>query len=293
VVERLRGAGALAAGPTPADRPRLAIASCGNAALGAAVVAHAATWPLDVFVPPWADPAVVAALEHHGAVLTTCPRRAGDPPGDPCVHRFREAVAAGAVPFGCQGPDNGLALDGGRTLAFELALAEVAPPDRLLVQVGGGALASSLVQGWRATGRPLPRLHAVQTEGGSPLARAWDRFVASGRDLGQALRHRRDFMWAWEDEPRSAAHGILDDETYDWVAVVAGMHDSGGFPVVAPEERVLEASRLGPEATGIDADATGTAGLAGLLTLLDDPAPSHRPGPDERVALLFTGVRRG
>ncbi len=38
------------------DRPRLAIASCGNAALAAATLARAAAWPIEVFVPDWADP---------------------------------------------------------------------------------------------------------------------------------------------------------------------------------------------------------------------------------------------
>jgi threonine synthase len=277
--------------PEPSDRPRLAIASCGNAALGAAVVAHAAAWPLDVFVPPWADPAVLAALERHGAAITVCPRREGDPPGDPCVHRFREAVAAGAIPFGCQGPDNALALDGGRTLAFEM-VASGLPVDRLVIQVGGGALASSVAQGWAEVAGRVPRLHAVQTEGGHPLTRAWDAFVAAGRDLAVAVHHRSRYMWAWETEPRSAAHGILDDETYDWAAIVAAMDASDGWPVVTPEAQVLEAAELGPSATGIPADATGTAGLAGLLTLLDDPDPARRPRPDERVAVLFTGRRR-
>jgi threonine synthase len=277
--------------PQPADRRRLAIASCGNAALGAAVVAHAARWPLDVFVPPWADPAVVEALDRHGATITVCPRQEGDRPGDPCVHRFRDAVAAGAVPFGCQGPDNALALDGGRTLAFEMVASGLAV-DRIVVQVGGGALASSLAQGWLAAAGHLPRLHAVQTEGGHPLTRAWDAFVAGGRDLADAVHHRSRHMWAWETEPRSAAAGILDDETYDWAAVVAGMDTSGGDPIVATEAAVLEAARIGPELTGIPADATGTAGLAGLLTLLADPDPARRPAATERVVVLFTGRRR-
>jgi threonine synthase len=286
-VERL-GLGAAAAGLA---RPRLAIASCGNAALGAAVVARAARWPLDVFVPPWADAAVVSRLTALDAAITACPRRDDDPPGDPCVHRFREAVAAGAIPFGCQGPDNGLALDGGRTIGFELAASGQAV-DRVLVQVGGGALASSVAQGWEAVAGRVPRLHAVQTEGGHPLTRAWDAFVAGGRDLGDARHHRSRYMWAWETEPRSAAHGILDDETYDWAAIVAAMAASDGSPVVAPEDRVLEAARIGPELTGVPADATGTAGLAGLLTLLAHPDPGRRPRADERVALLFTGIRR-
>ena len=40
---------------------RLAIASCGNAALAAAVIARAADWPLDVFIPPDAERASCGA----------------------------------------------------------------------------------------------------------------------------------------------------------------------------------------------------------------------------------------
>jgi len=41
--------------------------------------------------------------------------------GDPCFLAFRRAVAAGALPFGVQGTENGLAIEGGRTLGFEMA----------------------------------------------------------------------------------------------------------------------------------------------------------------------------
>ncbi|HTN78484.1 MAG TPA: pyridoxal-phosphate dependent enzyme, partial [Acidimicrobiales bacterium] len=98
----------------------LAIASCGNAAVAASVIARAALRPLTVYVPTWADETVVTHLRDWGAAIEVCPRRDDDPPGDPCVHRFREAVAAGAIPFSCQGPDNGLTIDGCRTLAYEL-----------------------------------------------------------------------------------------------------------------------------------------------------------------------------
>jgi threonine synthase len=37
-------------------------------------------------------------------------------------------------------------------------------------------------------------------------------------------------MWPWEEPPHSVASGILDDETYDWLAVLRG--------VVAPGARV-------------------------------------------------------
>ncbi len=61
----------------PSRRRDLAIASCGNAALAAAVVAAAGGRSLHVFVPVDADTAVLARLEELGARLTVCPRVEG------------------------------------------------------------------------------------------------------------------------------------------------------------------------------------------------------------------------
>jgi threonine synthase len=95
-------------------------------------------------------------------------------------------------------------------------------------------------------------------------------------------------MWPWSPVRRSVATGILDDETYDWLAVVRGMLATGGAPVVVDELRLLEADDLARRATGIDVDPTGSAGLAGLLEL------RHRGaiGADETSVVLFTGIRR-
>jgi hypothetical protein len=96
-------------------------------------------------------------------------------------------------------------------------------------------------------------------------------------------------MWPWETEPRSVAEGILDDETYDWAATVGGLVATDGTPVLVSEERLREANELARSATGIDVDHTGSAGLAGLMEL----AGRGDVGPEERVGVLFTGVRRG
>ena len=103
----------------PARRRDLAIASCGNAALAAAVVARAGGWALTVFVPPEADPRVVRRLYDLGANVVTCPREPGIP-GDPAYRRLRQELDAGALPFTTQGPENGLAIEGGLTLGYEL-----------------------------------------------------------------------------------------------------------------------------------------------------------------------------
>jgi threonine synthase len=93
-------------------------------------------------------------------------------------------------------------------------------------------------------------------------------------------------MRPWEKEPASAASGILDDETYDWLGVLDAVDASGGSVVVAPEAAIVEAHVLGPSATGIPASATGTAGLAGLLAIRAQVAD------DERVAVVFSGIER-
>ena len=268
-------------GGTGAGRPPLVIASCGNAAVAAAVVAAAERWPLTVYVPTFAEEAVVDRLRELGAAVEICPRIDGEE-GDPSYHRFRAAVGAGAVPFGCQGPDNGYTIDGGRTLGYELA--EQAPGiDRVYVQVGGGALAASVAQGL-AIGGSSASLIAVQTEGCAPLARAWERTAELVGGLDEARRQRGAVMWAWTPTPSSAATGILDDETYDWAAVTEAMMTTGGHPVVVPEPVVIEACEAGRSATGINVSPTGSAGLAGLLC--DDPPAEAKP------AVLFTGAQR-
>jgi threonine synthase len=267
---------------------RLAIASCGNAALAAAVTARAADWPLDVFIPPDVNPGVTKVLRNLGAGLTTCERRSGEA-GDPCVLRFRAAVAGGAIPFGVQGTENGLAVEGGRTLGLEIAEGfcdAMVAPRMVFVQVGGGALASGLAQGFDLARRlglvsGLPKLMAVQTAGCAPLARAWTKL--NGLDLAQAARQRSRFMWPWETTPTSLASGILDDETYDWWAVAEGMRVSGGAPIIVDEETLARARDLARAHTGIPVSATGAAGLAGAM------AVAARSG---EIAVVFSGVER-
>ena len=280
-------------GLTRGERRDLAIASCGNAALAAAVVAAAGGRRLHVFVPVDAEPPVLERLGKLGADIGVCKRQAGAR-GDPTVEALMRSLDEGALPFTCQGHLNGLAVEGGHTLGWEIAAAGV-ELDRLVVQVGGGALASACVAGLREAHAlralpKMPRLDTVQTEGAWPLRRAYDALLARGGSaaLAYAIRHRHEFMRPWEQEPHSVAHGILDDETYDWVAVVDGMLATGGEPLVVGERTLRQACELGRETTGIAADATGTAGLAGLLAQRE----SGRVGDDERVAVLFTGVDR-
>jgi len=325
-----------------------AIASCGNAALAAAIVSKAAGTALEVFIPTDAETAVVERLKRLGANLTVCERREGEL-GDPCYLRFLEAVKAGAIPFSCQGSDNGLTIEGGQTLAYELFdqwRAKRHMCHHMFVQAGGGALASSSAQALAEVMRHeplpvLPRFHTVQTGSVFPLARAYDRVVrliaarlrdeplpaleACVDDMDTAARARMHgasgiaerlimadcirsawdstavqsiiryaaakkhvFMWPWENPTPSMAHGILDDETYDWFAILCTMLRTGGLPLVADESYIARAHTLARETTAISPSATGSAGLAGLLLMKEARAIADY----ENACLYFTGIER-
>jgi threonine synthase len=307
----------------------LAIASCGNAAIAAATLAKAAKRSVQVFIPSWAKQPVRDRLSALGATLTESPRQPSDPPGDPCLHRFHDALKKGALPFCVQGSENGLTIDGGASLGHELAdqyamLGFV--PDRLFVQTGGGALGSSVARGLfdaHALGviASLPRMHFVQAEGCAPLERAWRKVAeralrslgidipntdheiaealhadaaheAVNEALAYAVTHRSQFMTVWEDEPTSIATGILDDETYDWFALVRTMIATGGWPVVATERQFERALSIAcPEADGeqcCNTDYTGASSLAGAIAL----AESGLLAQSERISALITGIKR-
>ena len=287
----------------PACRPALAIASCGNAALAAAVVARAGGWRLTVFVPPEAGAGLVGRLRDLRATVVVCSREPGAL-GDPAYLALRQELDHGALPFTTQGPENGLAIEGGQTLGYEL-VTDLGHDrlDHLIVQVGGGALASATIQALREAAElsaitRLPRIHTVQTAGAHPLERAYRRVQAllPGRltpsaihqAMADAARHRSGFMQPWAQEPKSVAAGILDDETYDWRAVVEGMLLTGGRPLVVSEDSLVQANRLAVARTGIPVDPTGSSGLAGLVELRRSGEIRDR----DRVAVLFTGRQR-
>lgn len=337
-----------------APKRRLAISSCGNAALAAASVARAAGYALRAFVPEDVDNTVEALLLERRAVVEVVPRL-GVGQGDPPYLAFRQAVAQGAAPFSCSGRDNWSHLDLGQGLGVETALQWRLDPDlpgdapkHLVVQVGGGALARSVATGFRRLRElglvtRLPRLHVCQTAGLFVLVRTWlavlgvvlkalgqrlplayDRSLPPARALAKlaadyeaafpavleltdhaaarfhepvvqnalALVAARgpDFAWPWDGAaPHSLAHGILDDETYDWYFLVREMLATGGVAAIVSEEEVASAKRLARAHAPTDAaagiSATGASGLAGLARLSHLKAVAAT----DSVGLFFTG----
>lgn len=311
---------------------RWGIASCGNAALAAAVLAHSVEHPLDVYVPADADPQVLARLAQLEANVIECHRLPGQS-GDPCVAALEAAQAVGTVPFTVQGTTCPGVFDGARTIGLEFAdqVAALAPTgriDHLYIQVGGGAFAVAVMDGWtRAVGpENVPRLHPVQAERAHPLVAAWHRLepdlqaaagvtgaVARVTDAGAGVPGESDgsrrsraaaeqlrpaaqagalddiilgssAMEPWPEVPHSVASGILDDVTYDWRPLLVHLVRSGGWPVLASEQELARAAELAAGQVSPPPDATGAAGLAGVLA---DP-----PRDASAVGVILSGVDR-
>ena len=301
-----RGASRRGARPRPAAA-RSRSPSCGNAALAAAVVARAAGRRLDVFVPPDADAVVVARLRALGAPASGLRARARASAGDPTYHRLLRAIAARRHPVHLPGQperprDRGRrdARLGDRRRASARrrprastgsSSRSAAARSRSSVIAGPSTRPGGSARSTRCRGSTPSRPAARGPAGARLRARAprgvGGRRTDSTSALADAARHRSAFMWPWETEPRSVAHGILDDETYDWLAVVRAMLATGG---AADRRRRGHPRRRPTRSPARRPASTPTTPARPAWPASSSSSATASVRPDETVAVLFTGV---
>ena len=95
-------------------------------------------------------------------------------------------------------------------------------------------------------------------------------------------------MRPWPTAPHSVAHGILDDETYDWAELVVALAETEGQALLATEAQLREANGLVDARLEVGLCHTGTAGLAGLLSARCQGTAL----PEGAVVVLLTGAER-
>ena len=165
-----------------------------------------------------------------GRRSSACPREpgaTGDPTYDALLRGARGRRAAVHLPGKPERPRR-RGRDDARVRARLRPRAEGGPSTASSCRSAAARSRARASSGWRearALGalRCLPRIDTVQTAGRRAARARVRRLVARPAALRRTpRRHRAEFMWPWETEPHSVAHGILDDETYDWLAVVRG-----------------------------------------------------------------------
>ncbi|MFI5119579.1 MAG: threonine synthase [Thermoanaerobaculia bacterium] len=250
-------------------RKEITCSSTGNAASSLAGFAAEAGIKAFIFVPASAPEAKVAQLLVYGARVFLVEGAYED--------AFRVCQAA-ALEFGWYNRNcaiNPYLVEGKKTCGLEIGeQLRGRPPDVVTVALGDGCTTAGIWKGLvemkthGVLGR-LPRLIAVQAEGAAPLARTFAR----GDERIEPV------------EAATVADSINVGAPRNGIKALRAVRASGGAIVTASDEAILAWIPRLARATGVFAEPTGVAALAGLEVALEKGLVSR----GERVLHVATG----
>jgi threonine synthase len=246
----------------------VALASTGNAASSMACVGAAAGLKVTVFLPKSAPVAKRIQVLQYGAELREIDGNY-DLAFDTCLAYTRETgILSRNTAF------NPLTIEGKKTASFEMLRdirkAGGPDPDHVFVPTGDGVIIAGVIRGFEdliAMGelKRMPRIWAAQAEGSSAIARA----LASGKIEPKPSDTMADSIAV--DAPRNGSFAL------------AKLRRHGGMAVVASDEEILEAQRLGSSRSGLFAEPSSACALAGFIK-----ARGEIKG-NETVVVMLTG----
>ncbi len=229
-------------------RREVTCSSTGNAASSLAGFAAEAGMKAYIFVPVSAPEAKVAQLLVYGAKVLLVEGAYED-----AFHTCQESVAA----FGWYNRNcaiNPYLVEGKKTCGLEIAeQMRDRMPDVVTVALGDGCTTAGIWKGLTEMKRygmvdRLPRILAVQAEGAAPIARTFER----GDERIEPIA------------ARTVADSINVGAPRNGVKALRAVRASGGAIVTASDEAILSWIPRLARATGVFAEPTGVAALAGL-----------------------------
>jgi threonine synthase len=237
--------------------------SSGNAGASMATYCGAAGIDCAIYVPASAPAGKLLQMQAFGATVTRIPGTRQD--------TTDAALAASASRFYASHAWQPYFVEGTKTLAFELwEQMGFGLPDHIVMPAGQGGNVLGLVTGFaelQAAGQiaRMPKLHAIQAEGCSPLVALFD-----GREPPPV-------------NP-TIADGIATPQPVRAAAILEAVRGSGGRALAVSEDEIRTALRT-LLAAGWYVEPTTAAAAAGLSRL---QAAGHvKPG--ESVVLVLTG----
>lgn len=248
----------------------IACSSTGNAASSLAGFAANQQLEAIIFVPAAAPEPKVAQLRAFGAKVLLV-----DGSYDQAYWLCQDAVAE----FGWYNRNcavNPYLIEGKKTCGLELAEQCAGdPPDVVAVAVGDGCTVAGIWKGMKEMQRfgiwkRLPRLLGVQAWGAAPLA---DAFMHGHDDRVVKV------------QAVTCADSIAVGEPRNWKKALQAVRESGGAFVKVPDDAILVAAKELAAATGVFAEPTGAAALAGIL----DAREKGLIGAKEKVLHVVTG----
>jgi threonine synthase len=247
----------------------IACSSTGNAASSLAGFAANQGLASIIFVPAHAPEAKVAQLRAFGAQVLLV-----EGSYDEAYHLCQQAVAE----FGWYNRNcavNPYLVEGKKTCGLEIAEQLAGSPvDVVAVAVGDGCTVAGIWKGLRemhqlgVLGR-LPRLLGVQAAGAAPLVESFE----TGRDGIRKV------------VAKTCADSIAVGEPRNWRKALTAIKASGGHLVAVQDDAILEAAVDIARTSGIFAEPTGAAALAGIRVAIERKLIDR----GERVLHVVTG----
>jgi threonine synthase len=253
----------------------IACSSTGNAASSLAGFCADAGLEAIIFVPAHAPPAKVAQLRAFGATVLLV-----EGSYDQAYYLCEDACRAhGWYDRNCA--VNPYLVEGKKTCGLEIGEQFAKdPPDWVVVALGDGCTTAGIWKGMRemhALGilPTLPRILAVQADGAAPLAKAWG---AKNYGDGSVAGYEKV-------KAHTAADSIAVGEPRNWRKALRAVKASGGAIVAVSDDAILEAAPSIARSTGVFAEPTGSAPLAGLARAREEGIVSAK----DRVLIVVTG----
>ena len=249
----------------------VATASTGNAATALAAVAAAAGLRAVVFVPATTPEAKLVQMLSYGAEVVAV---------DASYDYAFEFCLQACERFGWYNRNTALnpfTIEGKKTVALEIALA-MAPqvPDVVIVPSGDGVIISGVAKGFADLRRAglvdrIPRLIAVQPEGAAAIV--------------NALRSGADDITRVADAA-SVADSLVVQAPRNGRWCLRLIRASGGAGITVSDEAILQSIPELASHTGVFAEPSSAATLAGLHAALDVGLVDRH----ESIVLLVTGT---
>jgi threonine synthase len=243
----------------------IVVASTGNAASSMAGVGAAAGLNVTLFVPKSAPRAKLVQALQYGARVVLVDGNYDRAYELSLEYSRRKGYLSRNTAY------NPLTIEGKKTVAVEIFGQLAQAPDYVFVPTGDGVILAGVYKGFRDLMQigmipKVPTVYAVQAEGSSGMARAFQT-----GDFGPPIPARTVADSISVDVPRNGYHALKQLKTY------------GGRCITVSDEAILQAQHWLASSTGLFAEPSAAASLAGFLSCQADiPA-------DATVVLLVTG----
>ena len=254
-----------------------AATSSGNA--GASLAAYGARAGVDgyLFTLERAPRAKIAQIMSYGPLVMSVKRLGYDPAAEKATWANIAALCAAndwlmLITARSNSPH---AMEGAKTIAYEICQQQGQAPDVVYVPVGGGGLLSAIWKGfkeWRRSGHSarLPRMVAVQPLGCDPITQAW---VA-----GRAIEPLPDCA--------SAVSGIILTSPPDGDLVLQDLRESDGWALSIPDAVTYQAQSELASREGLFVEPAAAVVWAAIKA----DRESGRLRGAENVVAILTGI---